>query len=323
VDVSYGERMELPPEDDIRWIVSRYAHLRAEHGEAVGVPDLIEPTGDFFPDAFAPSAEGVSVLLKRLLSYAPLGGEIPIELAFAEGEGGGGSCGTGGCGTGGGESEKAGTVAEALPHSQGEGYRLVLPVRDVGDPVLLATSLARCVGGMVLGEAGEDVSERERLTTAEIAATALCGFGLLQLCGACVYTKSCGGLRAHQGTRLDVASSALALALFVRVHDVKPGNARKHLETTQREALDEALRWVDSNAKIVGALRAHPESLADGVFAIEETKGIFGRLFGAKPAASAEEIVAPVVVKKRVRTEAEERALAENKRLVEEALRGG
>jgi hypothetical protein len=317
--------MELPHEDDLRWIVSRYAHLRAEHGEAVGVPDLIEPTGEYFPDTFAPSAEGVSVLLKRMLTYAPVGGQIPIELAFAEAEGGGGGggCGTGGCGTGGGGGEKGAPVAEALPHAQGEGYRLIMPVRDVGDPVLLATSLARCVGGMVLGEAGEEVAEAERLATAELAATALCGFGLLQLCGACVYTKSCGGLRAHQGTRLDVASSAVALALFLRVHDVKPGSARRHLETTQREAFDEALRWVDSNLKIVNALRTHPESLADGVFAIEETKGILARMFGGKPAAGPEEIAGAVVVKRRVRSEEEERRLAENKRLVEEALRGG
>ena len=60
-------------------------------------------------------------------------------------------------------------------------------------------------------------------------------------------------------------SNAVALALFLRLHDVKPGAARRHLETTQREAFEEALRWVDSNTPIVEALGAHPESLADGV----------------------------------------------------------
>ena len=159
------------------------------------------------------------------------------------------------------------------------GYRLIVPVRDVGDPAVLGAALARCVGGMVLGEAGEEVTEHERLATAEIAAT-MCGFGLLLLNGSCVYTKSCGGLRAHQGTQLDVASSALGLALFLRVTGVKPGSARRHLETTQREAFDEALRWVDSNAKIVDALRLHPESLADGVFPIGGAKGILARVFG-------------------------------------------
>jgi hypothetical protein len=174
---------------------------------------------------------------------------------------------------------------------------------------------------MVLGEAGEDVGEHERLATAEIAAT-LCGFGLLLLSGACVYTKSCGGLRAHQGTQLDVPSSAIALALFLRLHDVKPAAARRHLDTTQREAFDEALRWVDSKTALLEALRVHPESLADGVFPVEETKGIFARLFGAKPAPLPEVLAAPVS-KRRVRSEAEERRLAEDKALVEEALRGG
>jgi hypothetical protein len=172
---------------------------------------------------------------------------------------------------------------------------------------------------MVLGEAGETTTDGERLATAEVAAT-LCGFGLLLLCGACVYTKSCGGLRAHQGTQLDVPSSAVALALFLRLHDKKPGAARRHLDTTQREAFDEAVRWVDSNGAIVDALRVHPESLADGVFAIEPVKGFLARVFGAKPAALPDAVAAPVS-KRRARTEAEERRLAEDKAIVEEALR--
>ncbi len=77
--------LQLPAEDDLRWIVSRYAHLRAAHGEAIGTPELVEPTGEYFPDAFAPSAEGVATLLKRMLTYSPLADDVRIELAFAEG----------------------------------------------------------------------------------------------------------------------------------------------------------------------------------------------------------------------------------------------
>ncbi len=314
--------LELPNEDTLRWIVSRYAHLRAAHGEAVGEPELVQPTAEYFPDAFARSADGVAVMLRRMLSYAPIADDTPIELGFVEPEGeggGGGSCGTGGCGTGGGGG--GGPVAEALAGPSGAGYRLVLPVKDVGEPVVLAASLARCVGGMILGEAGEAVDDTERLATAEIAAT-LSGFGLLLLNGSCVYTKSCGGLRAHQGTQLGVAATAVSLALFLRVHDVKPGAARRHLETTQREAFDEALRWVDSNARIVDALRVHPESLADGVFAIGETKGLLARLFGGK-AEAGPEVVAVPVVKRKVRSAAEEKRLAEDRAIVEAALREG
>ena len=87
-------------------------------------------------------------------------------------------------------------------------------MRDVGDPVLLAASLARSAGHVVLGEAGEDDASDGAL--AEIAATA-CGFGLLLLQrGVCVYTKSCGGLRAHQGTHLTLVSTAVTLGLFAR-----------------------------------------------------------------------------------------------------------
>ncbi len=78
------------------------------------------------------------------------------------------------------------------------------------------------------------------------------------------------------GTQLGVAATAVSLALFLRVHDVKPGAARRHLETTQREAFDEALRWVDSNVKIVSALRAHQVAGGRGV-RDRETKGLLAR----------------------------------------------
>ncbi len=307
--------MELPHEDNLRWIVSQYARLRAAHGEAIGVPELVEPTGEFFPDAFTPSAPGVATLLRRMLAYSPVADDIAMELAFVEGEGGGGGCGTGGCGTGG----AAGTLAAEAVRN-GDGYRLTMPVREVGAPVTLAAALARCVGGMILGEADEDVAHDERLEAAEIAAT-LSGFGVLLLAGSCVYTKSCGGLRAHQGTALDVPSSAVALALFVRVHERKAGRARRHLETTQTEAFDAALRWVDSRPKLVSALRSHPESLTDGVFPVEETKGLLARLFGGRDATQ-ESLAADVAKPRRTRTPEEERKLAEDRAIVEAALRG-
>jgi hypothetical protein len=307
--------MEALHADDLRWLVSRYARLRAEHGEAIGTPVLVEPNGTFFPDAFTPSPEGVGALLRRMLTYAPVSNDLQLELAFVEAEGGGGSCGTGGCGDGGG-GEAKGPIGEALQRGEG-AYRVIIAARDVGDPIVLASSLARSVGGIVLGEAGEEPAGIEQGALSEVAA-AMCGFGVLLTSGACVYTKSCGGLRAHRATHLDVASHATALALFLRLHDVKPGAARRHLETTQREAFDEALPWVDSNPKLLEALSIHPESLVDGVFPIEETKGLLARLFGGKPARAPEPVAK---MERRVRSPEEERRLAENKALVEQALR--
>jgi len=308
--------MESLHADDLRWLVSRYARLRAAHGDAMGTPHLVEPNGEFFPDAFTPSPEGVGALLRRMLTYAPVSPNLALELAFVDPDtgGGGGSCGTGGCGDGGGEAK--GPIGEALIRGEG-AYRVIIAASDVGDPIILASSLARSVGGIVLGEAGEEPEGAQHGALSEIAA-AMCGFGVLLTSGACVYTKSCGGLRAHRSTHLDVASHATALALFLRLHDLKPANARRHFETTQREAFDEALPWVDSNARLMEALSIHPESLVDGVFPIEETKGLLARLFGSKPARAPEPVAK---IERRTRTPDEERRLAENKALVEEALR--
>ena len=95
--------MELPSEDSLRWIVSRYAGLTARHGASIGTPDLVQPTGDYFPDAFTPSGEAVAQLLRRVLEYAPVRDGLDVRLRFLEDSDGaaGGGCGTGSCGTGG------------------------------------------------------------------------------------------------------------------------------------------------------------------------------------------------------------------------------
>jgi hypothetical protein len=311
--------MELPSEDSLRFIVSRYARLRAAHGEAIGEPELVLPTGEFFPDEFTASPQGIGALLRRTLTFAPVSEEIDIELAFVEAAdtGGGGGCSSGACGTGGG----AGGVPLGNAIENDDGYRVNVRVADVGDPALLTASLARSAGAIVLSEAGEKVDADERDALSEIAATAI-GFGTLLVNGACVYMKSCGGLRAHYGTALGVEEASVALALFLRVHGKKPGLARGHMETTQREAFDEALRWVDSNEAIVVALRAHPETLADGIFPISEARGLLGRFFAKRaPAPPTASEMAPVS-RRPAKSAEEQRRIDETKALVEEALRG-
>ncbi len=313
--------MEPLTEDNLRWLVARYAHLAAKHGEAIGRPDLVLPTGEFFPDEFTLDPDGVMRVSKRLLSYAPVAADLPVGLAFLEAEdkaAGGGGCGTGACGTGGGSGggAEAGTIVET-----DDGYGITLAVADTGNPVLMTTALARGVGAIVLSEAGEDVEPETAGAFAEIAG-AVIGFGVLLTSGAYVYGKSCGGVRMRQATHLSVVEHAHLLALFCRVHEHKPGAARAHLQTTQKEAFDAALAWVDGNAAIVDALRAHPESLTDGVFPIAAPAGLLTRLFGKKPAPRPEELaVATPSSKRRPRSEAEERRLAEARALVEDALR--
>jgi hypothetical protein len=305
--------MDLPREDALRWIVSTYAHQRAAFGEALGTPALVQPTGEFFPDEFQRDAASVQRLLRRMMSYAPLAEDLGLELAFLEAEGDhAGGCGSAACGTGGGAGARA-TVAEVE-----DGYRVFIAVTDVSNPDVLTTSLARSVGALVLHEAGEDC-EDGAAPEAEIAAVA-CGMGVLLANGSAVWAKSCGGLRMAQATVLSVEEAAVALALFVAVHDLKPSAAQAHLGATQREAFDLAQAWTESNPLIVEALRERPELLASGLFQMEPVRGLLGRWLHkrkvdqeqAAPAASA---AAPMSDDRR-------RRLEEARALVDEVLGG-
>lgn len=311
--------MENLSEDAIRAIVSRYAHLRAAYGEDIGAPELLQPSGEHFPDPFTKDGESVARLLTRMIGYAPIADDTRVAIRFLEPSdeaSGGKSCGTGGCGTGGAGGGPRDNVIEL-----DDGYIVEVATADVGNGVLITTNLARTIGALVLMEAGEEFEPGELGALSELAAVAT-GFGLLLLGGSYVYGKSCGGVRVHQATNHGLEELALAVALFVREHDLKPSRARTHLETTQKEAFDEALVWVDSNPEIIAALRTQPHLLADGIFTIEPVKGPIGRFFAKRKleTPSAKELVSSSATKRK-RTPEEERKLAETRALVEEALR--
>jgi hypothetical protein len=295
--------------DTLKLVIERFARLHAEHGGAIGTPDLVEPTGQYFPDEFKHDPESVVKLFRRMASYTPLSEELDIELAFLEPEAkdDAGGCGKSACGSGG----KIAPSADAGMMELEDGYRVLVKVTDVGHPVALTASLARSVGGLVLAETGEEPDGPE----AEIAASVV-GLGLLLLNGAAVYAKACGGLRMHQATHLSVEETAMAVALFVRLHDHKAGRVRGHLEVTQREAFDEALRWVDGNEHLVRMLRDEPDLLLTGLFEVKGPKGILGKLLSGK---SSDEVI-PAPKPRKQRTPEEERRLAEARALVDEAL---
>src|SRR5437899_2821594 len=99
--------------DAIKFIVAHLAHVRAEYGEVLADADLVEPTGDFFPDEFKLEPEAIERLMRRMMTYAPLAADLDVALAFVEPEGqgsapaerpgqgasAGGGCGSGACGT--------------------------------------------------------------------------------------------------------------------------------------------------------------------------------------------------------------------------------
>lgn len=306
----------------LRSIVAHLAHLRAAYGEVLADPELVEPNAEYFPDDFALDADGVQTLLERMMTYAPLAEDLDVKLGVIEPEGdaaqGGGGCGSGACGPGGGASKSAkGAVLRPAVETD-DGYVAVLAATDAGDTTVLTTSLARSVGRIVLFEADEDVDPRDEGPMSELTAVA-CGLGTILLNGAAVYKKGCGGMKRHQATFLSVDELALAVALFVRVTDAKPGRVRKHLAVTQREAFHNALSWVDDQPNLVKALADEPETLEDGVFVLEEKKGLFGKLLGRKRT-DEDDLVPVSKPKASTLSEEERRRIAETKALVDEAL---
>jgi hypothetical protein len=271
--------MDLPDNDALRRIVTSFARLRAAHGEAIGDPPLVQPTAEFFPDDFKPDGASVDRMLRRMLDYAPVSSELGVELSlFVPDEAHAGGCGSAACGPGG---AAGGQEAASAVHELEDGYRVVVSVMDVGTPALLAASLARSVGALVLHEAGETAprpgaAAMTWIEQSEMAAV-VSGFGVLLANGASVWAKSCGGLRMTQATALPIEEIAVALALFAAVHRHDMSRARKHLGLTQREAFEVARDWVDCNPMLVESLRERPERLVSGEVDLEPVRGIFGQ----------------------------------------------
>src|SRR4051812_32607936 len=186
--------MELSDEA-LRSIVAHLAHLRAEYGEVLGDPDLIEPNGEYFPDAFALEPAAIDRLMRRMMTYAPLASDLEVQLAFIEpedGGGGGGGCGSGARGPGDKSTKNQAMKGGAIETP--DGYAVVIASGDVGEPKLLTASLARSMGRLVLFEADEDVDPRVEGALSELTAVA-CGLGVILLNGAALYKKACGGMR--------------------------------------------------------------------------------------------------------------------------------
>jgi len=311
--------MDLPSDESLRWIVSRYAALRVEHAEGIGDPVLVQPTPEDFPDAFELSVAGVERFLARMLEYAPVSADLDVRIRVTPGdEGTGGGCGTKACGSG-----ACTTTTQAFGDrviDAEDAYIVELPANAAGHPLRLAASLARSVGTIVFLEAGEELEPNETGPLSGIAAVAS-GLGVLLLGGAYLFGKSCGGVRVEQCTHLDVSELGVALALFTRLHGHKPSRAKEHLEVTQREAFAEALAWVDSNAALMANLEARPELLAGGVFDVHATQGFLGRLLSGSKAKDPPVEAAPASPRA-PRSEEEQRRIDRARALVDEALGG-
>jgi hypothetical protein len=110
------------------------------------------------------------------------------------------------------------------------------------------------------------------------------------------------------------------LALFVAVHGAKVSEARAHLGATQREAMDLAVAWVESNPLLVDALRDHPATLESGMLELEPVRGLLGRWLHKRKVDR--EMRAPVVQASPPISEDKRRRLEEARALVDEVLGG-
>jgi hypothetical protein len=305
--------MNLPPDDTLRWIARSYARLLAAHGEAFRRPQLVQPNGDFFPDTFRPDGPSVARMLSRMLAYSPLSDDLSVELAFVETSTQGtqrSGCGSLACESAG---DDDGSLHRLVDELDG-GYRVFVSVHHLADADVLGASLARAIGRLVLLEGGGYEGE-DLLEQGEIAAVA-CGFGVLLANGAAVWAKSCGGLRMAKATRLSVEEITIALALFLGVGGEPPSAARAYMPATQREALDSALAWMESNHLLVETLRDHPDFLVRGTIDLEPARGPLGRWLHRR---KIEREMRPVVAVAPASAE-RQRRLEEARALVDEVL---
>ena len=263
------------------------ASLYHRLGREIGDRPFVLPSSEFFPDPFNGDEESVRKLLARMQLHAGLQ-DIPIELRIiAEGHA---EC-AGGCGhhcSTNGETNKCnhessrnkasggslGACGSCEPEPElppneprlidlGDTWRLQLPVAELSHNVVLTSNMAKSLGLIFLLDTrppGNDIEEPVDVTT-EVAAVAL-GFGGLLLAASYLYSKSCGGPRVAQATRMSCGEIAVLTALFAERGRHKLRHLRKYLQVTQAAALDEAANLLRNNPAILDALRTRPAELS-------------------------------------------------------------
>lgn len=322
--------MDLPGEQQMRWILERTSALLALGAEPVR--GLVRPTAEFFPDRFDGSPASVAALMARVQEHAGLGDlkvEVSIVVPTEDGGAAKVSCSSGACGGGGAIDARLDRNARNADGS----YAVTLGAGEVRDPVVLTTTLARSVAFFFLAEVGgyDDLLPDEREAATDLAATLL-GFGVLVTNGSHIFKKGCSGVAVHSATKLPVEEAAFALALFCKLFDVPARTAERHLEPTPREAFDEAFTWASSNEKLVRRLKDDPEGIRAGDYALAPARSWLARVLGVGkpkgPQSSAEamdELERSLAESKAQRAAIDPKKaqrLAELRALVDESLEG-
>ena len=165
----------------------------------------------------------------------------------------------------------------------GHDWLIQIPASEIGHDVVLTTNIAEIIGPDILLDTLREGAKLDEPVdvAAEIASTAL-GFGALLLEGSYLYSKSCGGPKIGQITRLGCSELAILTALFVARGRHKSNSLKHHLGTTQASAYREAESFLRSNRNILDKLTSDPEQLVRGNFTIGMSTGLWNRLFGEK-----------------------------------------
>jgi hypothetical protein len=323
--------MDLPAEQELRWILRHAAALLQQGAEPVG--GLILPTADFFPDRFDGSPEGLVALMRRVQQHAGLS-DLVVELAVVSPEG---QTQTVGCSSGAcGGTGKLEARLDRVGRREDGSYAVALGAGEIRSPVVLTTALVRAVACMFMVEAGayEGVLPADREPLTDLAAVML-GFGVLAANGSHIYMKGCSGVQVHSATRMPASELTVALALFCKLHDVPERAASRHLELTPREHFEEAWGWASSNAPLVRMLRERPEAFEADTYALSPARSWLSRVLGVgqkkraltpeDEIAALERSVASGAMKaspKRAVDAEKQRKMAELRALVDESLEG-
>ncbi len=304
--------MMLPPNHVIESLIRRLASFYDRLGCEIGDRPLVLPNGTFFPDTFTDDEGSVEKLMRRMQRHAGLE-DIPIELRILSpkcadcdgncncskgGDTTGGAhkcqhesahsqssgCNAGACGTCGPEPEQ--DPADPRLVDLGDGWRVQIPVAELRNSIVLTANLAKTLGLIFLLDTrlpGHSLDAATLDVACETAGVAL-GFGGLLLAASYLYTKSCGGPRVAQLTKLNCGELALLTTLFAERGGHKLRELRKLLAVTQVSALDEASELLRNNPAIVETLRTRPVELSAGNFKLSDGRGLWQRWFKSKPA---------------------------------------
>jgi hypothetical protein len=238
----------IPAPDERTWLIDEFAALLAAVGrERLVAAPILEPTPQWFPDRWTPSAAGVRRLARRLLRYAGLE-RLDVEVTLFHGD--------------------RDVALNAHGHAVGQRHHgaaawfagitddvcsFGAEVGQLDDPLGVTAAMAHEVAHVFRRVHGVEVEDRdveERLTD---LTTVLLGFGVLTTNASSRHRSAGGGIGVYSWSHRALGylppqamSFLLAVQAVARGLD---GDARRHLakllEANQRGFFEHAIKHLE------------------------------------------------------------------------------